>query len=168
MTDNEIIKALECCLLSNEQQEERCAECPMCETPLTVCQHLLSYHALDLINRQKAEIDELQRRNSELEIELKAMRGAANSYKAEIERLEAMIDAAEEHFAPLPFKNKFDEYIGKAKAEAIEDVLLTLEAEAVSSDKYISEYDDSEVQKAANQALWKAYSLVKEMVGEDK
>lgn len=59
MTDNEIIKALECCLLSNEQQEERCAECPMCETPLTVCQHLLSYHALDLIKRQKAEIEGL-------------------------------------------------------------------------------------------------------------
>ena len=41
--------------------------------------------ALALINRQKAEIDELQRRNSELDIELKAMRGAANSYKAEVD-----------------------------------------------------------------------------------
>ena len=64
MTDNEIIKALECCLLSNEQQEERCAECPMCETPLTVCQHLLSYHALDLINRQKAEIERYEKENN--------------------------------------------------------------------------------------------------------
>ena len=38
-------------------------------------------NALDLINHQKAEIERL-------EIELKAMRGAANSYKAEVERLE--------------------------------------------------------------------------------
>jgi hypothetical protein len=50
--------------------------------------------------------------------------------------------------------------------EAVKDVLLTLEAEAVSSDKYIREYDDSKVQKAYNQALWKAYNIVKEMVCE--
>lgn len=41
--------------------------------------------------------------------------------RAEIERLEAIIDAAEEHFAPLPFKNKFDEYIEKSKAKAIKE-----------------------------------------------
>lgn len=35
----------------------------------------------------EVEIVELQRKNSDLEIELKAMRGAANSYKAEVERL---------------------------------------------------------------------------------
>ena len=35
----------------------------------------------DLINRQKAEIEKLN-------IELKAMRGSANFYKAEVERLE--------------------------------------------------------------------------------
>lgn len=38
--------------------------------------------ALSTIARQKAEIDKL-------DIELKAMRGAANSYKAEVERLKA-------------------------------------------------------------------------------
>lgn len=60
MTDNEIVKALECCLLDNKQHEERCSECPMYETPLTVCQHLVAYYALDLINRQKAEIEMLE------------------------------------------------------------------------------------------------------------
>lgn len=39
------------------------------------------------IKHKEAENEELQRKNSELEIELKAMRGADNSYKAEIERL---------------------------------------------------------------------------------
>ena len=38
--------------------------------------------------------------------------------KAEIERLNVMIEAAEEHFSPLPFKNAFDEYIVKVKSEA--------------------------------------------------
>lgn len=46
---------------------------------------------IDILIRKKEtlkdEIAELQHKNSELEIELKAMRGAANSYKAEIERL---------------------------------------------------------------------------------
>lgn len=60
MTDNEIIKALECCLLDNKQHDERCSECPMYETPLIVCQNLLAYHSLNLINRQKAAIEELE------------------------------------------------------------------------------------------------------------
>lgn len=55
--------------------------------------------------------------------------------------------------------------VKKAKTKAIKDVLLTLEAEAESSDKYIREYDDSEVQKAYNQALWKAYDIVKRNCG---
>lgn len=53
--------------------------------------------------------------------------------------------------------------IKEIQNEAIKEVLLTLEAEAESSDKYIREYDDSEVQRAYNKALWKAYNLVKEM-----
>ena len=60
----------------------------------------------------------------------------------------------------------YDWKFEKAKSEAIKEVLLTLEAEAESSDKYIREYDDSEVQRAYNKALWKSYNLVKEMVGE--
>ena len=61
MTDNEIIKALKCCLLSNEQHEERCDDCALNETTSVICQNLLAYHALCLINRQKAEIDRLKK-----------------------------------------------------------------------------------------------------------
>lgn len=52
MTDNEIIKALECCM-------NACKECPFkkygeeCAAKLNKC-------ALDLINRQKAEIERLR------------------------------------------------------------------------------------------------------------
>ena len=67
MTDNEIIKALECCLLSNEQQCEQCEKCPLDETFEMICQNLLAYHALDLINRQKAEIEWLKQIQSDNE-----------------------------------------------------------------------------------------------------
>jgi len=66
MKDNEIVKALECCLLDNKQHGERCSECPMYETPLTVCQNLLAYHSLNLTNRQKAEIERLESHNNKL------------------------------------------------------------------------------------------------------
>lgn len=97
--DEEIIKALETHIELREK--EICTP----ETPLELLKLIL-----DLINRQKAElakkdtdinilirkkealrdeIAELQRKNSELKIELKAMRGSANSYKAEVERLQS-------------------------------------------------------------------------------
>lgn len=60
--DEEIIRALECCLLSNSHQEEECDKCPLYETPLTICQNLMAYYALDLINRQRKEIEYLQSR----------------------------------------------------------------------------------------------------------
>ena len=59
MTDKDVIKALECCLLSNEHQCEECEKCPLYETYDVICQNLLAYHALELIKRQEAEIAKL-------------------------------------------------------------------------------------------------------------
>ena len=58
MTDNEIIKALECC------KDLKCSECPK-KTNLfkTDCDVKLCQEAIDLINRQKAEIERLQKEN---------------------------------------------------------------------------------------------------------
>lgn len=53
MTDAEIIKALECCA-----GDDGCDVCPMYK-PSSECITELQGKALDLINRQKAEIDEL-------------------------------------------------------------------------------------------------------------
>lgn len=50
MTDNEIIKALECC------KKDDCDNCP---NDFGNCYANLSGYALDLINRQKAEIERL-------------------------------------------------------------------------------------------------------------
>ena len=55
MTDNEIIKALECC------KDLKCSECPK-KTNLfiTDCDVQLCQEAIDLINRQKAEVENLR------------------------------------------------------------------------------------------------------------
>jgi hypothetical protein len=116
-TDEEIIRALEICQKAKCWGDCKDMGCPAatkqgCRFHLRtdedyegVIQDEMLKDALDLINRQKEEIA----------------------------KLEAMIDAAEEHFAPLPFKNKFDEYIEKSKAEAIEEFAERLIERAYTS-----------------------------------
>lgn len=56
MTDNDIIEALECCAVLNS-----CDKCPWCSLDVADCTTLLAQGCLALINRQKAEIDDLKR-----------------------------------------------------------------------------------------------------------
>ena len=61
MTDNEIIKALECCI-NDEVGITQCAVCPYHEIgDGDYCVQDLLQQSLDLINRQKAEIERLQK-----------------------------------------------------------------------------------------------------------
>ena len=71
MTDNEIIKALECC---GFEYGNPCSVCPKYEKDNDFCQEELHNYALDLINRQQAEIERLK-------IENQSLRSAANSCK---------------------------------------------------------------------------------------
>ena len=57
VTDNEIIKALECCQFAFEMDKTCDFHCPMCG--VNFCQTRLLISALSLINRQKAEIERL-------------------------------------------------------------------------------------------------------------
>ena len=111
MTDKEIIKALECCAM---QSYPACRECPYHEQYSN--KNCIAKRNVDieaLINRQKAEISELQhKKNTDLEIKLIAMRGAANSYKAEVERLEAESQMADGYA---------DALVERAKSEAIKE-----------------------------------------------
>lgn len=71
MTDEQIIKALGCCI---KDDYAKCHyNCPYKSN----CRRLTK-EAFDLINRQKAEIERLN-------VEIKAMRNAANSYKLHYE-----------------------------------------------------------------------------------
>ena len=59
MTDNEIIKALECCL---DVSPSTCKSCPLFNitNSTMVCSKIATKFALDLINRQKAEVENLK------------------------------------------------------------------------------------------------------------
>jgi hypothetical protein len=58
LSDNEIIKALECC--TNEDRAD-CEQCPLDDLNRNDCFSLILHkHSLDLINRQKAEIERLE------------------------------------------------------------------------------------------------------------
>ena len=58
MKDSEIIKALECCACMDNNY---CVHCPLYTDTSNKCSLVLMKNALDLINRQKAEIERLER-----------------------------------------------------------------------------------------------------------
>ncbi len=60
LTDNEIIKAFECC---KENRLDKCLECPAGKV-YEYCSQKIFDDALDLINRQNAEIERLTLQNN--------------------------------------------------------------------------------------------------------
>ena len=136
MSDNEIKKALECCSKGNQCK----SDCPYDneDDSCIECTSLLTKYALDLINRQQAEIERLNK---------------ARQRQAQF--------LGEERGQKYELLNK----IGTAKTEAIKEVLSVLETTIEESDKYIREYEDSKEQRAYNKALRDVYNLVKEMTG---
>lgn len=58
MTDAEIIKALECCCFTDD--ENNCCTCPLSDNSGKLCVGVLVKNALDLINRQQAKIERLK------------------------------------------------------------------------------------------------------------
>lgn len=83
-TDKEVIKALECC--NTEYDDYQCPHCPLLHKG---CKKALIQEALDLINRQQAEIERLkeeleirnQKRASIFEISNAYERGRAEAIK---------------------------------------------------------------------------------------
>lgn len=83
MTDNEIIKALDIC-----GHLDACADCPLgCLEGVDKCMHTLLLNALDLINRQKAEIERLQSVNADMQESLRLAAEANKDMQAELGRL---------------------------------------------------------------------------------
>ena len=91
LTDEQIIKALECC--TQEDYRTACKDCPcddMCYTDLKS----IDKFALDLINRLKAEIEKLN-------VELVGMRGACESYKMHYDNARAENESLKEALKDL-------------------------------------------------------------------
>ncbi len=80
MTDNETIKALECC-----GHQEPCENCPCGDWGgIDRCIHSVMQYALELINRQKAEIEALQSVNAELQESLRLAAEVNKDMRAEV------------------------------------------------------------------------------------
>lgn len=98
MTDNDIVKGLECC--GQNIMYEHCIDCPFNgELSRAICTIYLSRYALDLNNRQKAEIERLKTENKDiseqfriLDVECERLEKANEKQKAEIERLREHIE----------------------------------------------------------------------------
>lgn len=118
--ETDVVKALECCI------NDECEDCPLYgENHPDVygnCVRNTKRDALDLINRQKAQIQKLEKierfatktiekQDAEIEklnVELVGMRGACESYKihydnaqAEIESLKKQLEEAYDMMKPL-------------------------------------------------------------------
>ena len=83
MTDNEIIKALECCKKNEKHSTcEYCKECPASWCDLKDnednCYDVLYSRSIDLILRQRAEIEKLKTENERVK---------TNIYKMAIDKL---------------------------------------------------------------------------------
>lgn len=104
MTDNEIKKALECCVGDNDGKN--CFDCPLWE--IDDCQEQLLLDALDIINRPQAKVIKEQNKNSKL-------RNERNRLQAEVERLKDTLNAT------IAGQETFQRYIVTAKAEAVKE-----------------------------------------------
>ena len=125
LTDKEIKKALECCC--NSQGCSKCDFSPKCDGFTSV------KLALDLINRQEQENEELKCKNSNLTSDLTSLQKDLTSAKAEVERLEKALEnqqkiSMDRHFEIERLKNHIQEGIDLAKQ--IPEMLALAKAEA--------------------------------------
>lgn len=116
MSDSDIIKAFEWCTGGTSQP---CRECPLENEAF--CKDKLEEGILDLINRQKTEIERL-------EVELKVMRGAANSYKmhhksAKTEAVKEFAERLHEKLFAVPtiYNSHFGRMVDNLVKEMTED-----------------------------------------------
>lgn len=97
MTDNEIIKALECC--TKGTTSDVCVDCPLRTTDICIEEEngVLKL-ALDLINRQKEEIQRLEKEKHDLETQLAINKGAMRAYREAFEKAHDEAVADFSHF----------------------------------------------------------------------
>lgn len=79
MTDNEIKKALECCI------NNKCSECPL--KAMNCSENVAMAYANSLINRQQAEIERLREWKRTLQDQCDYWRTEAKQHRQEISQL---------------------------------------------------------------------------------
>lgn len=151
-TDNEIIRALGCC--GNNDNINFCSICPyyLQGKDNDFCQEDLHRASLDLINRQKANLQEVITLNSKLEAELVEQRSELKILKDSNINLQEL------------YQNE-KEKVAKAKQKVIDiaKALKTAKSEAIKefADKVIGLiYEADDINTVSE---WQILNLVKEM-----
>ena len=125
MTDNEIIKALECCGKAKTNTDCRELKCPFFDDAIDMCgvlnsEQVLIVNALDKLNRQKAEIERLQKLLDD-KCDRCIARDKAEAYKELLNLLEGRlvgktkITAFGYEIAIIEIKNLLKEMVGEDK-----------------------------------------------------
>ena len=143
LTDNEIVKALECCI------DCKCKECP-CYKNIEGekrCTEIDEEEILDLINRLKAQ-------KKELDEKLIIQKGLIDTQKAEIERLQKECICLEEQ------RNAYKDIVDTCETGAIKEFAERLKIEAFECDVSFG-YGKECYQQAV--AVIEIDNLVKEM-----
>ena len=157
MTDNEIIKGLECCVGADTY----CGDCPYNGTD---CKW--ERDVLDLINRQKAEVDGLKERDETAEKIIREQGGTILSLQDEVSRLNDMLEHRLDESNNKTIEIvKLHHEIQCAKAEAIKEF-----AERLDNASYITEYIPSstgDTIKIRHITMNQVRSIMKEMVGDN-
>ena len=93
-TDEEIVKALRCCV-----EVRNCGECPVKDEPVSECLIITCTNAANIIEHQKAEIEELKKyvsvsRDAYISIQDKYGYAKAEAYKEFADRAAIALTAA--------------------------------------------------------------------------
>lgn len=159
LTDKDIIKALECCNVETD-----CKRCPLYKEHSANCIDIACKNALDLINRQQLEIENLK-------VENQSLRTAANSLKMHYEEAQAQIERLEKETKDKE-RAYNDEFLLRKEWQTKCRELLK-EKQTVKSE-VIKEFAER-LKEYATQGFWEtdAYvgaeqidNLVKELVGD--
>ena len=155
MTDNEIIKALECCGEFHNKRD--CLKCPYYNIKIA-CSIELKNDALNLINRQKAEIERLKDENYHLrgysDSVVKRMQYLFQSdtirqfdeidrhthqYKKDVTKFDEEFKRYKEAFEKMSEEKVFSVYldIHSIKAEAVKEFAERLCKDRVSNDTVV-------------------------------
>lgn len=117
MTDEQIIKAMECC-----SNVERITDCGCCPYYRNGCLDKVHLDAIDLINRQRAEISELQHKYdlavAEREANVKGFTETLERQRAEIERKNRILESYALQYGTVADK---DVLLKQVKAEAVKE-----------------------------------------------
>ena len=161
MTDDEIIKALECCFM-----EQQCNYCPLYKEHSADCLDTVLKNAHALITSQQAE-------NENLKVENQSLRSAANSLKMHYEEAQAEIKGLNaKNMLTMSERNAFrtsfyevSKQLKTAKSEAVKECLAKvknyIKTHCNPYGKPDFDYDTS------IKILNFIDNLVKEMVGEN-